>query len=73
LRSPDASSEHWVKEEKRPAVAHARQNQPSHVLERDTPWENIKAMVEAIDEFSSAHDERSARSRDSIANPGWKV
>ena len=24
---------------------------PSHVLERDTPWENFKAMVEAIDEF----------------------
>ena len=24
---------------------------PSHVLERDTPWENFKAMVAAIDEF----------------------
>lgn len=24
---------------------------PSHVLERDTPWENLKAMVAAIDEF----------------------
>lgn len=24
---------------------------PSHVLERDTPWENFKAMVKAIDDF----------------------
>jgi len=24
---------------------------PSHILERDTPWENLKAMVGAIDEF----------------------
>jgi len=24
---------------------------PSHILERDTPWENFKAMIQAIDEF----------------------
>jgi len=25
---------------------------PSHILERDTPWENFRAMIRAIDEFS---------------------